>query len=256
MLGRAAILVLVMLSISAPAYAIDHKNLDAGRPTRLDDAYTIAAGEIEVGTGLGATVARRGSARGVFPMELLYGALPNLQLGLGTSFTSDPRSAEGPDKSGNLRLGALYKFNQATLTLPAFGVRLDVGLPTGINADGATVKIKGIVTRSIDRLGLHFNAGYEFVTEPRGNERSGQYELVLGGSYPVGAPRYTRATIIADVFTDQGVRRDEPNTGGAELGFRYQVTSRWIWDAGVGTEFAGPADRHRFFFTTGLSFGF
>ena len=46
MLRRAAILVLVMLRISAPAYAIDHKNLDAGRPTRLDDAYTIAAGEI------------------------------------------------------------------------------------------------------------------------------------------------------------------------------------------------------------------
>ena len=94
MLRRAAILVLVMLSISAPAYAIDHKNLDAGRPTRLDDAYTIAAGEIELETGLGATVERRGSARGVFPIELLYGALPNLQLGLGTSFTSDPRSAE------------------------------------------------------------------------------------------------------------------------------------------------------------------
>src|SRR5204862_8346862 len=63
-LRRAALLVIVMLSISAPAYAIDHKNLDAGRPTRLDDAHTIAAGEIEVAAGLGATVERRRCARG------------------------------------------------------------------------------------------------------------------------------------------------------------------------------------------------
>ena len=43
---------------------------------------------------------------------------------------------------------------------------------------------------------------------------------------------------------------------GVELGLRYQLTPRIVWDVGMGTEFAGPADRSRFLFGTGFSFGF
>jgi hypothetical protein len=256
MIRGAPLLTLLLLAVSGPALAIDHKNLDEGRPTRLDDAYSIASGEIEVETGVGVAVGRRGAARGALPIEILFGALPNLQLGLGSTLTTDPRGVEGPDKSGNLRLGALYNFNQETLTVPAFGVRLDVGLPTGVAAHSVTVKAKGIVTRSIERLSLHFNAAYEFVTEPRREERPGHYELVVGASYPLGAPKYTRATIIADLFTEQGIHRGEENTVGVEVGLRYQLSTRWVWDAGVATHFAGPRDRDRFVFTTGVSFGF
>ena len=256
MLRRALLVAVLLLGVTASAHAIDHKNLDEGRPTRLDDAYTIATGDIEIETGIGVTVGRRGASRGLFPVELLYGALPNLQVGVGTTLATDPRGIDGSDKSGNLRLGALYNVNQETLSLPAFGVRIDVGLPTGVDANGVTLELKGIVTKSVERLSMHFNGGYELLAEPRGRERPGRYELVLGASYPIGAPHYTRATVVADVFTEQGLHRREENTVGAEAGFRYQVTSRWVWDAGVGTEFSGPRDRQRFFFTTGLSFGF
>ena len=68
-----------------PASAIDHKNLDEGRPLRLDDAYSIATGEIAVEAGAGFTLQRRGSNRGFFPVELLYGAFPNFQIGIGSS---------------------------------------------------------------------------------------------------------------------------------------------------------------------------
>jgi hypothetical protein len=256
MIGRALVLTVLILGVSVPARAIDHKNLDEGRPTRLDDAYTIATGEIELETGLGVALGHRGAARGAFPIEVLYGALPNLQLGVGATLTTDPRDVEGADKSGNVRLGMLYNFNQETLTVPAFGVRLDLGLPTGVGAESVTVKAKGIVTRSVERVSLHLNAAYEFVTEPRAAERSGHYELVLGASYPIGAPQFTRATVIADVFTEQGLHRGEENTVGLELGLRYQLTPRWVWEVGVATEFVGPRDRSPFSFTTGLSVGF
>jgi hypothetical protein len=118
------------------------------------------------------------------------------------------------------------------------------------------VEAKGIVTKSIERLSLHLNAGYEFLTASRDDERDGRYKLAVGASYPVGAPRFTRATLIGDVFAEQSARRGEPTTVGTEVGFRYQLTPRIVWDAGVGTEFAGPAERSRFSFTTGLSFGF
>ena len=125
-----------------------------------------------------------------------------------------------------------------------------------MDARGYSVEVKGIVTKSVERLSLHLNAGYEFVTDSRHDERDGRYELALGFSYPVGAPRFTRATLVGDVFAEQAVHRGESTTVGTEVGVRFQLTPRLVWDIGVGTEFAGPASRSPFFATTGLSFGF
>ena len=61
-------------SVAASACAIDHKNLDEGRPLRLDDAYAISTGEIAIEAGAGFRLVRRGADQGVFPVELLYGA--------------------------------------------------------------------------------------------------------------------------------------------------------------------------------------
>lgn len=54
------------------------------------------------------------------------------------------------------------------------------------------------------------------------------YQLVLGASYPVGAPRHTRTTLVGDVFTEQASRRGESNIVGIELGVRHQLTSRIV----------------------------
>ncbi len=238
------------------AYAIDHKNLDENRPLRLEDAYPIATGEWALEAGAGFTLQRRSPNRGVFPLEILYGVIPNLQLGFGTSLSTDPHEMDGPTKSGDLQLSGLYNFNQETLKLPAFGVKLTVNLPTGVDSFGVDVEIKGLATKSFDRLSIHLNAAYEFLTGTERGDRDGRYELVFGASYPIGAPQYTRTTLIGDVFTEQGTRRGESNVIGVEAGFRHQLTPRIVLDAGVGTEFAGPSDRSKFFFTTGFSFGF
>jgi hypothetical protein len=236
--------------------AIDHTNLDEGRPLRIEDAYPIANGEIAVEAGMGFVVPRRGSTRGVFPLELLWGALPNLQVGVGTLLSTDPREIDDRPKSGDLRLSALYNFNQETIALPAFAIKLGLDAPTGVVARGFAVEAKGIITKSIDRLSLHLNAGYEFLTSTRDDERDGRYKLALGASYPVGAPQFTRATLVGDLFAEQAIRRGESTTIGTEVGLRYQLTPRIVWDVGIGTEFAGPAHRSAFFLTTGFSFGF
>lgn len=245
-----------MALVPVSAVAIDHKNLDEGRPLRLEDAYAISTGEIALEAGAGFTLRRRGPDRGFFPVELLYGALPNFQIGVGTTLSTDPRQIDEPTKSGDLRIGALYNFNQETLVMPAFGVKLEVELPTGVDSKGVDVEVKGIVTKSFERLSVHFNAAYLFLTDSRREERDGRYELVLGASYPVGASRFTRATLVADVFTEQSTHRGESNIVGTELGLRYQLTPSIVWDVGVGTEFAGPSDRSPFFFTTGFSWAF
>jgi Putative MetA-pathway of phenol degradation len=247
---------IVVVLIPVSAFAIDHKNLDEGRPLRLEDAYAISTGEIAVEAAAGFTLQRRGPNRGFFPIEVLYGALPNFQIGLGTFLSTDPHEVDERPKSGDVRFSALYNFNQETLRIPAFGLKLGLDAPTGVDSRGFAVELKGIVTKSFERLSIHFNGGYEFFTDSRHEERDGQYSLVLGASYPVGAPKFTRATVIADVFTEQSVHRGESNVVGTELGLRYQLTPRIVWDIGVGTEFAGPGDRSRFFGVTGFSFGF
>jgi hypothetical protein len=248
-------ILLVLLGV-ASAHAIDHKNLDEGRPIRLEDAYPISAGEIAVEVGAGFRLARRGADQGVFPVEVLYGALPNVQVGIGSTLFTDPHEMDDRAKSGDLHLSGLYNFNQETIQVPAFAVKAGVGFPTGVDARGYTVELKGIVTKSVERLSVHLNAGYEFLTDTRRNERDGRYDLALGFSYPVGAPQFTRLTLVGDVFAEQATQRGEATAVGGEVGIRYQLTPRIVWDVGGGTEFAGPADRSRFFFNTGFSYGF
>jgi hypothetical protein len=248
--------VLVVAVATGEVYAIDHTNLDENRPLRLEDAYAIADGEIAIEAGGGFTLQRRGSNRGLFPAEILYGAYPNLQLGVGTSLSTDPRDIEDRPKSGDLQVSALYNFNQETISLPAFALKIGVDTPTGVGARGYGVELKGIITKSVERLSLHLNAGYEFLIATSPADRDGRYKFALGASYPIGAPQFTRATLVGDVFAEQSTRRGEPTFVGTEVGLRYQLTPRIVWDVGIGTEFAWPAHRSDLFLTTSFSFGF
>lgn len=252
-----ALLILASLvSLGPRALAIDHSNLDDGRPLRVEDAYPIAHGEWAVEAGAGLTVPKSGPTRGVFPVEVLYGALPNFHVRLGSTLSTDPHEIDDQTKSGDLQLSGLYNFNQETLTLPAFGLKASVNFPTGVDSAGVDGEIKGLVTKSAGRVSFHFNPAYQFLSGTGSKERDGIYQFVLGASYPVGAPRHTRLVALADVFTEQSVRRGASNVFGGEIGVRYQLTARTVLDAGIGSEFAGPADRAPFFFNTGVSVGF
>ncbi|HET8533318.1 MAG TPA: hypothetical protein VFO08_19345, partial [Methylomirabilota bacterium] len=114
MIARALLSVLLLTLAFGRAHAIDHKNLDAGRPVRVEDAYAIADGEIALEAAAGFALERRGPDRGVFPVEALYGAYPNLQLTIGTTLSTSPREIDGRPRSGDLQLSALYNFNQET----------------------------------------------------------------------------------------------------------------------------------------------
>jgi hypothetical protein len=244
------------VGLTPTAFAIDHDNLDEGRPLRLEDAYPLAAGEWALETGAGLSAPRNSRARGLFPVEVLYGLAPNLQVSLATTFLTDPRRIEEQTKSGDLQLSGLYNFNQETLSLPALGLRLTLNLPTGVESSGVDFRIKGLLTKSIGRLSVHFNPAYEVFSGTKPFERDGRYELALGASYPIGAPKHTLTTLLGDVFTDQAPRRGDPQIAGAEIGVRHQWTPWTVLDAGIGTEFAGPSSRSRFFATVGFSVGF
>jgi len=249
--------VLALLSlVVTPVWAIDHNNLDEGRPLRFEDAYPIAYGELSAETGAQFVLNRRKTDRFAFPLEVLYGAYWNLQVGVGSTLSTQPRTIDEPEKSGDLRTFALYNFNQETLRLPALAAKLSLDLPTGEHSHGVDTKLTGIVTRSLGPARVHLNLGYEFVGRAGDGGRNGRYDGVLGAQYPLGYPRHFDTTLLADVFTQQAVRSGETNPSGIEVGIRRQIAPLVVIDAGVGTEFIGPAERVPFFATAGISLGF
>ena len=242
--------------MAAPVWAVDHNNLDEGRPLRLEDAYPIAYGEFSAEAGTRFSLNRKSPDRVAFPVELLYGAYRNLQLGLGSTLATEPRTIDESEKSGDLRTFALYNFNQETLRLPAFAAKVSLDFPTGVRSRGVDTEVKGIVTRSFGQLRTHLNVGYEFVGEAGDGERNGRYEVVLGAQYPFGYPRFFNTTVLADVFMQPSVHRGGSNPSGIELGLRQQVAPLTVLDIGVGTEFTGPSERTPFFALVGVSVGF
>lgn len=252
----AKVVMLCFLVMPTIVRALDHDNLDPNRPIAIEDAYVVPKGEIGVEGGLLFSDRKRGESRLVFQPQLIIGAFNNTQLELSSDVSTDPRSVVGDDKSGNLTVGALYNFNTETITLPAFAVRMQLGFPTGVHARGVDTALTGVMTRSYGRWRTHLNIGYTVLGSPQGLERSGAYRVVAAISYPLGYPMSFRNTVIANVFTRQSDLVGQRNPTGIGLGLRHQVSSRVVFDAGVGTEFIGPSDRSIFFSTIGLSVGF
>jgi hypothetical protein len=246
----------LLLLIATPVGAIDHNNLDEGRPLRIEDAYPIAYHELSVETGTGFQDNRHHPDRFSFPIEILYGAYWNLHVGLGSTLSTKPHAIDEEEKSGDLRAFALYNFNQETLRLPALATKLILAFPTGVRSRGIDTTLTGIVTRSFGRFRAHLNAGYTFVGNTDEKQRHGSYEVVLGAQYPLGYPRYFNTTVLADVFTEQSTGKEETNPSGIEVGFRQQIAPLVVIDAGVGTEFVGPGKRTPFFTIVGVSIGF
>jgi hypothetical protein len=250
------ILFLSLFITAAPTWAVDHNNLDEGRPLQMEDAYPIAYGELSAETGARASHNRHGDDRVAFPIELLYGAYWNLHLGLSSTLVTSPQTIDDPEKSGDLRLFGLYNLNQETLRVPALAVKLTLDFPSGIRSRGVDTELKGIFTRTVGHGRVHLNAGYQFIGNARDAERDGRYEVLLGAQYPWGYPRSFTTTVLADVFTRQATRFNETNNSGVGIGMRRQIASSIILDAGIGSEFIGPSERDLFFATVGASFGF
>lgn len=247
----------VLTALSSDAVlALDHDNLDPNRPIGMEDAYAIAQGEIGVEGGVRFNDRREGRTRVTFQPQIIYGAFANTQIEIQGDMMTEPTTIVGANKSGDLHLGVLYNFNTETINLPAYAIRVEAELPTGVNSKGVDTQMTGIMTRSFGRLRAHLNAGYTILGSPQGQERPGTYRGVAAISYPLGYPTSFVDTLIVSLYTRQSDLRGQRNNTGVELGLRHQLTSRIVLDGGLGTEFYGPSDRAALLGTVGMSVGF
>jgi hypothetical protein len=256
MRGASLILLAGLCASWGSVWALDHDNLDPNRPIQMEDAYAIPKGEIGVESGVRVNDRRAGRTRFVFQPQIIYGAFDNAQIEIQGDLFTEPSSVVGANKSGDLHLGLLYNFNTETLAWPAFAVRVETDLPTGVNSRGLDTQVTGVLTRSVGRMRFHLNAGYTFLGSARGVEREGAYRVVAAMSYPIGYPHRFRETLIVDVYTRQSDLIGQRNNTGIELGLRHQLTSRVVLDGGLGSEIFGPTDRAAITGTVGMSVGF
>jgi hypothetical protein len=217
------------------ALAVDHNNVDAGRPLSFDDAEAIAYRERAVEAGLTGSFPNDGKAGLGLGAEFLYGFALNNQI----SVDADPSvgGRAGSDETrfdaGDVGVGLLHNFNREIGNIPAFALRSDVFFPTGRDSDGVKVRLRGILSKYLiqyDRI--HLNLDGTYISEPQDNERQFLPAVVLGYSKPIGYPKSFNRTGSAEIGVRQGETFGTGPIVRLGVGLRQQVTVRSVVDIG------------------------
>lgn len=175
-----------------------------------------------------------GEDRWLVEPRLELGVWQNTQLTIATPFLFG--DADEGDGLGPVEVDLLYNFNQETLDLPAFALKLGADFTNAAEAgggDGVDPFVGVLLDRTIGDTSLyqkiHLNVQYQFNGEQLDDERDGRYEVAIGYSRRLGAS----AMLVADLVRFQEVtKNDEVNL--AEIGLRYATTPQSVLSVGVG----------------------
>lgn len=214
----------------------DFRSADLDRPLRVEDAYPIKRREWEIEAGIRAGAGEEDRAEGL--LELKTGLFWNTQVGveLHGGWVRDEAPDGEEDAAGLESAGAhaLVNVNRETRSWPAFSARLDVETPGAgdIGREEWAVALKGIATRSFDRLRLHANAGYAVADEADGGDF---WSGGLAFDYPIGL--FSR-TVMADAYAEIPTGDGDARVW-TTVGTRWQLTNQTVLDLGLG----GRVDR-------------
>lgn len=231
----------VALLAASPVLAIDHDNIDAGRPLRFEDAEAIGFRERAFETGLSPTWARGSRFGSGLSAEYLYGFALN-------SFYSVDFDATNRHV-GRLGLSVFHNLRRETLARPGLAVRFDTLLPTGTDPEsrrGVDFRLRGIASRTLRGAErLHLNVDGVFRTAAGTDHREFVPAVTLGYTRPVGYPRRFDRTVLAEVGYRSG---EHVGTGGVVslgLGLRQQMTPRSVADFGIQSDVAAGRGAER-----------
>lgn len=216
-------------SVSPLAAQEDFRSADPGRPILVEDAYPLKLYEWEFELGMRGDLAEEGSGLEAMA-ELKTGLFLNGQAGLEIEAGAEPLDDESRTLSGieTVRGHVLYNLNRETLSLPALAARIDLATPgTGsLGNEDWSVGLKGILTRSFDRLRVHTNVGYVAASTEDGGDF---WRLGVAFDYPIGL--FSRA-VMGDVYAELPVGTGRTRVW-AEVGMRWQVSNVSVLDFGI-----------------------
>lgn len=224
---------------AASTFAIDHNNIDAGRPLRFDDAYSIAFRERAIETGVSLDTFRRKAPTYGFVTEYKYGFAKNQDIGIAVEPEYD--SADKRFDVHNVELSYFHGLAREIDNAPALAYRVDLGLPTGRGAQGIDARVRGILTkafRQYDRL--HINVDVNYVSKPDDGARQVTFGAILGYSKPLGYPKGFDQTLVTELAIQQSPIKGKGYVGTVGIGLRSQASVRSVFDIGIETDVFAP----------------
>lgn len=237
---RAGIASATVSAIAASALAIDHNNLDAGRPLRFDDAYSIAFGERAFETGVSMDTFRRRASDFGFQTEVKYGFAKNQDIGIAFSpgYDGERRRFD----ANRVELSYFHGLRREIDDSPAIGYKVEVGLPTGRDTEGIEAHFRAIATKSLRQYDkVHLNLDAIYASEPEAGERQVAFGAILGYSTPLGYPKRFDQTLVAEFAVQQSAMKGKGATGTVGLGLRRQIGVRSVFDIGLESDIFAPA---------------
>ena len=143
-----------------------YRNLDAGRPGRVEDAEPAARYTLDI--DLAAFQVERlsgGTLRYRAEPKLAYGILPFTELEVRLPIVQvTPPSGSGVQSAAGiagLSVGMLHAFNLETSDVPALAVASEFLLPAGnLGATRGSYIVKGLLTKTTHVARLHVNGGF------------------------------------------------------------------------------------------------
>ena len=236
------------------AAQIDFYNTDAGRPIRIEDAYSIERRGLELqATPLRLERGKRGQYRWGIEPAIEYGVLPRTQLEVGFPLAWRDYGLPGR-RSGlaGIDVSVLHNLNVET-RLPALAIVADVLLPVGNLASKTTYSsVTGIATKSLGWGRIHVNGQYTFGDAPAVSATTASTSTGVVGGQVLEISRWLggvavdhtfplRSTLItAEVYAQDGLADASTVTWNSTIGTRYQVSPRWAFDGGIGRRLTGP----------------
>jgi hypothetical protein len=226
--------------------------LFAGRPLVVDDAPTVAAGNVELEFGFTHTVPEKGGRDQQFPiMTATYGLIKDLEVGLGIQRTNTDLRGERPVRGlQDLNLNAKYDFlkgDNYDLSL-AFNLKV----PTANSHRGLTSgrfdqAFLFLATKDLFPAAADLNLGYIVVGKRKGENLENRF---FGGV----AVRYSVSKnwrVVGDIYGLSRATRDANAEGNFQLGVRYHFGEFTMFDAAVGRSLLSSG--HRFQATCGAT---
>jgi hypothetical protein len=261
-----AAVAVLLTGVRATAEAqTDYYNTDAGRPIRVEDAYSVERRAFEIQLApLRLERSRGGRYQWGLEPELAYGILPrtHIEVGVPLAYLDGGIAGRTAGLAG-IDVSLFHNLNVET-AIPAFAVVVSGLLPAGhLGPDKSYGTVKGIMTRSMRWARFHINGEYTVGATPSQSPEGaddvgvGAEELsrwmagvAVDRTFPLSS-----LLVTGEVYAEQPLRESIDVRWNTGVGLRYQLSPRFNIDAGVGRRLTGDDQSFRATFGAAVAFG-
>ena len=262
-------LCVVLTGGPSTGWALSPVNLNAGYPTRLDDAYAVPKGTWLLQTALRADVfenssgAERGRLRSTHDLRIGIGDHTELTLG-GTGLRG-PTSPGTLDNPSSVNLGVMTQLFRPTEeygALPALGVRVTAGIPVMAERSTPSVQTSLLASWKVRQdWFLSTNLWYGVVPAFEPGHWAAGRTSVWGVTTGAAKALSTSSVVVMNITVNQdpldtGRRGGEGWVATPELGYIVAIEKNWHVSVGVSRDFMGTTGQALIRTTVGVSYAF